>query len=377
MTWQSPNSKMRLLRYARNDIKAKGSTLILAMLLITVVSVMAFGTGQVYVSEIRIVNTLEGATGARYAAESAIEEGIREFRANRGFQRCETQGPNAQDQDCTTSDANREGRDETIGLATVNWKASYLDKIIGDSSGNNQIQIGDFPADFNQAQVKIKNNESRLFDMTRVVKKADGSSLNGDIDLYFKYYNCTGQGATDNDKCVNVSYGRSGNVGPGGPVMEIRLILSTLNDPVVVELVDGVLCTADLAICSSPTLNALSKDNLYVKRVWNGLGFVSENAFVIRDIVNTIAGRRNIADITEIASMEIKVFGSDLAVALEAKPSDAALIDTGITTIEALGSVGDSKRKLVAEIDRRHGTLIGVNDFTLYGEGGIDFNVLP
>lgn len=354
-----------------------GSTLILALLLITVVSVMAFGTGQLYVSEIRIVNTLEGATGAQYAAESAIEEGIHAFRANRGFQRCEAQGLNAQDQDCTTSDANRKGRDETIGLATVNWKASYLADIVGDSSGNGQIQLNDFPADVNQAQVKIKNNESRLFDVIRVVKKADGSSLNGDIDLYFKYYNCTGQGATDNDKCVNVKYGRSGNEGPGGPVIEIRLISASLGQPVLVQLVDGVLCEEGGGSCTVFTTRSFNRT--YKIRLLNtGIGYISSNVFAIDDLIDNIINTAGTGiDKTEIRALEIKSFGADIAIGLVPKPSNSALIDTSITTIEALGSMGDAKRKLVAEIDRKHGTLMGVNGYTLYGEGGLGIRPVP
>ena len=47
-------------------------------------------------------------------------------------------------------------------------------------------------------------------------------------------------------------------------------------------------------------------------------------------------------------------------------------IDTGITKIESTGTYNNTKRKLVATIDRNSGQLIGIFDYTLYaGEGDI------
>lgn len=53
---------------------------------------------------------------------------------------------------------------------------------------------------------------------------------------------------------------------------------------------------------------------------------------------------------------------------------DVAL-DTGETTIESVGYYGDSKRKLVAKIDRKNSVLLGIFDMTLYsGTGSIGVN---
>jgi len=47
-------------------------------------------------------------------------------------------------------------------------------------------------------------------------------------------------------------------------------------------------------------------------------------------------------------------------------------IDTGIAKIESTGIYNRTKRKLVAEINRSSGTVLGIFDYTLYaGEGDI------
>lgn len=52
------------------------------------------------------------------------------------------------------------------------------------------------------------------------------------------------------------------------------------------------------------------------------------------------------------------------------------LLDDGITYIEATGYYGSAKRKLLAKVDRRSGTVLGVYDFALYA-GDPNANILP
>ena len=47
-------------------------------------------------------------------------------------------------------------------------------------------------------------------------------------------------------------------------------------------------------------------------------------------------------------------------------------LDTGVTKVESVGTYGKTRRKLVAEIDRKSGAILGIFDYTLYtGEGDI------
>ncbi len=52
--------------------------------------------------------------------------------------------------------------------------------------------------------------------------------------------------------------------------------------------------------------------------------------------------------------------------ALRPTVSATSLIDSGITVIESTGYFGNAKRKLLAKIDRRSGTVLGIYDYALF-----------
>ena len=70
--------------------------------------------------------------------------------------------------------------------------------------------------------------------------------------------------------------------------------------------------------------------------------------------------------------LRIKFLSKEDDAAITYTLSSAKALDSTKTKIESLGIYGKSQRKLVAEIDRKSGAIIGIFDYTLYaGEGDI------
>ena len=70
---------------------------------------------------------------------------------------------------------------------------------------------------------------------------------------------------------------------------------------------------------------------------------------------------------SNIKIIRIKPWDTDIKFALRANPFEAN-IDSGYTYIESTGIYRDTKRKLVAKIDRTSGTILNVYDFLFYGD---------
>lgn len=64
----------------------QGSAIILALLVVSTVSVASFSISKVLISEIRIESGLEDASGAYMTAEASLENGLVEYRKNRNYQ---------------------------------------------------------------------------------------------------------------------------------------------------------------------------------------------------------------------------------------------------------------------------------------------------
>ncbi|MFY9484136.1 MAG: hypothetical protein WAP74_00725 [Patescibacteria group bacterium] len=66
--------------------KERGSAIILALLIVSAVSVAAFSAARVLISEIKIESGLEDASGAYLAAEASLEASLVEYRKDRNYQ---------------------------------------------------------------------------------------------------------------------------------------------------------------------------------------------------------------------------------------------------------------------------------------------------
>jgi|GEM_PF-812903 len=63
--------------------KARGSAILIAIMLVTAIGTIAFAFGHVLLEESSVANLYENGVGAYYAAESGIEEGFLRYRYNR------------------------------------------------------------------------------------------------------------------------------------------------------------------------------------------------------------------------------------------------------------------------------------------------------
>ncbi|MBI3495191.1 hypothetical protein HY065_01030 [Candidatus Berkelbacteria bacterium] len=68
------------------NLQNRGSAIILALVIVSLVSVVAFSLSRVLVSEIKIESGLEDASGAYLVAEASLEDGLIEYRKNHNYQ---------------------------------------------------------------------------------------------------------------------------------------------------------------------------------------------------------------------------------------------------------------------------------------------------
>lgn len=306
---------------------------------------MAFAAGQLFVSEARIAGTLEDTSTAYYAAESGIDKGISEFKQNRNAQACKTPPIN-----CTTNSNPTDPVPVSLTnpvSATFTQKMWYLEPYVGDgtkAAPNNIFNEDDLNAG---GGLILNNNGSRIFDVSKVV------AANADIDLYFKYDQCfDGSGAPVND-CV-----------PVNPVIEVKVVHGGPTAPAV-KLIDGILLGSPMTREALSTQNGKCSETPSNSRIFKCGNPGSINLGILEEVVGTIYK-------PTATTLQIKVFGARLKYGIGLKPTaTSALIDQGETTIESVGQFGRVKRKLQARIDRNSGTLIGIFDFTLFSQQGI------
>jgi hypothetical protein len=202
-----------------------------------------------------------------------------------------------------------------------------LGRSVGDqtkASPTNIFNAADVAASQTGA-VRLNKDEAKLFDVSKVFN----ISGNGDLDLFFKN--------PDSSNTFNMA-------------IEVKLIHS---GGIETRIIDGWNCSCQPTQDSIPA--GMPDGN---------------NVFTIPRLIQSIIGGTIISP-ANISQLELKIFGGDLLMGMQTRDNAVALVDTGETTIESIGTFGQVKRKLQAKIDRTSGTLIGIFDFALFSQTGI------
>ena len=112
---------------------------------------------------------------------------------------------------------------------------------------------------------------------------------------------------------------------------------------------------------------------------WRILGDTAEWGLIPSGSDPDVSGDDTVPLLTNPRILRIKYLsqeGNDAKISYTITSSEP--LDTGVTKVESVGTYGKTRRKLVAEIDRKSGAIIGLFDYTLYaggdglGEGDIE-----
>lgn len=283
----------------------RGSALIATLIIASAIAVFVFSIGGATIGEIETSGALEDSTIAFSAAEAGIEEGLLRWRFNRNIELPEV----------NMTEDNFKGI--RVNLTSGEVSATLLDSPPESNATDSVYDLRMwFKADaIGSADLASPTYKTRLFkDQTL---ELDVSSLRGQT-LVFTYLSPTGYAARIESHII-------ADDGSG-------LIFETSKQ--LTELSSG----------RSVNIGPIPEGS-------DGLGYlVRIKPFIF-----------------ETASGAAAPESSSVNYALTPE-TPGSLVDGGTTYIEATGYYGTAKRKLLAKIDRKSGTILGVFDFVLFSE---------
>ncbi|MBI3261440.1 hypothetical protein HYZ64_03675 [Candidatus Berkelbacteria bacterium] len=281
-----------------------GSAIILALLIVSAVSVAAFSAARVLISEIKIESGLEDASGAYLAAEASLESSLVEYRKDRNYQVSQestTTSPRIPFQDGIGNLFDGSPREVDLG-SDLSGQAQA-----GELVYFNGVSPSSSPTEIVQVDELIERDISALQLTTPSgVQNNNNCGATTGSDLKF----CWHWASTDPKREMEiVLLDRAGNVLPGFPIFEpgTERIISIPPNAAILRFRPLRSSLAPVGTPGTP-------------------GYKPAYAF--------------------------NSFG---------KP-----MDMGITRIEATGRFGRSQRKMKIEINRRSDGAIGEFDFAVF-----------
>lgn len=285
----------------------RGSAIILALLIVSAVSVAAFSAAKVLISEIRIESGLEDASGAYLAAEASLEAGLVEYRKDRSYQISqESTATRVPFQDASGTMFNGSPREVDLG-SELSGEAKagelvWFNGVSPSSSASEIVQVDELiERDISALQLATPSG----------VQNNNNCGVTTEIGIMFCW-----NWATADPKCEMeiVLLDRSGAV-----LLGYQFFETVSKKFISVPPAAAILRFRPLRCSLAPTGTPGTP------------GFKPAYAF--------------------------NSFG---------KP-----MDTGITRIEATGRFGRSQRKMRVEIDRKSDGSIGEFDFTVFSGGDL------
>lgn len=306
------------MRYHKNEViikdskrGARGSALLIVLLLITVLATIALGVGQLTLAEVKMQTGMEDAAIAYHAAEAGIEDGLLRWRYDRNVE----------------TPANHSANPPVIPSEDTK-DVIRVDVSENDTTSPNKAFIGKV----NPADTGVVEPTHSYYDLKIWYRD----------DVVGNYDNFTTPGGDEKRLAADEA-----------------LELTAPND-------------LNFTFSLKFVFDGTAADHLLSIRAFDSAG-ASVNVAECGGICT--ANRINGINLTvsQRGKIIIKPWRNGVRYAMKAKePAGRNLLDTGTTYIESIGYFGSAKRKLVAKIDRKSGTLLGIYDFVLYsGTGSI------
>jgi hypothetical protein len=318
--FQMLNAKHHLERLERSEGASKSSALLLTILIAGLIAIVSLSVSRLSISEIKMAGGANESAAAYFAAEAGLEDGLARWRWDRNVEvpvgATETSGSIRRCNISTTQCA--EGNPPSI---TVGPEDKYYDLKIW------------YKAD--KATGELKKDESREFFIP------DGSTP------------------------LTLSWAGVKNVASGTAYIswEIIAMKNSGGMATFAEGKNGRLLTFATSDSGShaQTINLSGDLTGYILRIKPWIGS-NNNGTDENGVSGYAAGQAPTA-----------VSGTELAIEYTLTPSSTPSssnininIDSGFHYIESTGYYKNTKRKLVAKIDRKSGTILSVYDFVIY-----------
>ncbi len=361
-------------------MRARGSAIIISMLMITAIGSIAFAIGRLLFIESTSASFYANGSVAYYAAESGLEEGFLRYRYNMSSEvpfsawRMDTPNQNQVFRTNLASDSVNKGAalngiSKTTTISDANILNQYYDLRMGyigtdgfpwfgpkDSDSTTGLGLGDFATVDTSAPYYVKQDDAIKIDLT-------GFDLSNTLKLDLKFFGNTINPilSSSTQKCK--------------ALIEAKMIVTDATGTNEYKS----LLNYNRTTCGS-ILSPLGITKLYIGSVTSSGTAVSNTFTYTVDKLQEIISTDN--------RSPVPLFINDAKVSLFLKPLfyDAAIgvstttcttvggtcvnkqsIVAGPTTkIESTGYYGGTTRKLEADIDRQSGTLYDLFDYVIY-----------
>lgn len=349
--------------------KARGSAIVIAIMIITAIGMVAFYFGRVLLYEIASAALVENGVGAYYAAESGIEEGFLRYRFNRNAEvpfsgwteNEEKYSRNNLSDSCVEvlpGEPCVYNGGDGLGIFKNNSDYVYPNRQLFDLRMGHKVSVhgnGSSPAalafdhtviPFNDPYAtsdsvyRIKRDESKKFDMSQ------NFAIGGeDIELSFTWTKNENDNTEilsaplDNSACVLIEAKLTGT--RAGAPKEYKKLLY---NPSLSCDYSSIFQDGDNSVISYPAFSAenISTTNSFKSYVFDSAPL--DNAILF-----------------------LKPLGADIDIMI--RPSIGASLSsvTGpYSSIKSIGHFGGVTRTIEANIDRQSGTMYDLYDYVIY-----------
>jgi hypothetical protein len=346
-------------------MKARGSAIIIAMLMITAIGGIAFAIGRLLFIESVSASYYVNGSIAYYAAESGLEEGFLRYRYNRNaevpFATWELGDDKVFRTDLTantTDTAVLSGILSSESLASTSTMNQLYDLRMGyigtggapwfgpPDKGTNGMDANDFPTPVdNSAPYYIKKDEAIKIDLT-------GLNLSNELKLDAKFYGLSVV-PTEAQKC-NALIEAKMTVVDSGVTKEYKSLISY-----------------NKTNCGTALITKLYSGGVQSAQAGTSTMYYRVNR--LQDIID-IDNYGPLPSSSAKVTLFLKPLYYDMAIgistdclAVGGTCIDKTMIVSGPSTkIESTGYYGGTTRKLEADIDRQSGTLYDLFDYVIY-----------
>src|SRR3990167_3935840 len=335
-------------KHTRNYF-ARGSALLITLLIVSVISAAAFGVGKLTLQNIGLTGSLEDSTVAYQVARAGIEEGLLRWRYDHAFETGEPAGSTetllqtfrailpsydsgdlpseAVVPDYTATGANP--REKTYDLRS--W--FHADKI-GTGCKTDLSGIDQYGGDNGDVPILAKDETREL----------DVSNLTGITTVTICWSNAL------NDNHQNY---RNGAYDPTDDLNSLNIFPSV--EVIPIDGLGDVLTGTNFKTFTLP-----NERGALINVGSGGVKHLRFKPFIYHDPTpgNPFSGDETTTHAELDSALNPRIVFSVV-------PS-AGVIDSGVHYIESTGYFGVAKRRLRAEIDRTSGRLLGLFDFSIY-----------
>ncbi len=317
--------------------KARGSAIVIAMLLVTAVGAVAFTFGKVLNLQISNETLYENGVGAYYSAESGLEEGFLRYRYDQNAQVPAT-------------------------LTAQNW-LSQSSQVIRSNLTTPTIT----PAVVTKI-TPVTDISSQYYDLR--MSSAVGSSIG---NVYASPLDPNYHIVRDGTKEIDL-----GNIFSNGINLDINLsLIPTASTAVNISpTVSGSTCTlveaklelqpASGSVVEKKTMlrNTACNYGNVITDLSTTIGYTLSNGVAT---INNLKSQMAPATFYNQATLFLKPIGADIDYALaESPPSILYPLSGAVSVITATGYYGGVNRTLEADIDRQSGSLYDLYDYVIF-----------